>query len=84
MRICFDVETSPLSDAADYLPNDISAPANYRDENKIAAYIAEAQGRESEVRDPTENRLYGFGELSTLVLCTKYRVLRHRLLIPDL
>lgn len=38
--IVFDVETAPLPDAADFL-EPASAPANYRDPEKIAAYVKE-------------------------------------------
>ena len=37
----FDIETAPIADAASYLPPQ-SAPANYKDPEKIAAYIAES------------------------------------------
>ena len=40
--IVFDLETAPIADAADYL-EPVAAPANYKDPEKIAAYIAEAQ-----------------------------------------
>lgn len=40
-RIVFDVETAPLPEAAEYL-EPATAPANYKDPEKIAAYIAEA------------------------------------------
>jgi predicted PolB exonuclease-like 3'-5' exonuclease len=39
-RIVFDVETAPLVDAGDYL-EPAEAPANYKDEDKIAAFVAE-------------------------------------------
>ena len=38
--LIFDIETAPLADAAEYL-EPASAPANYKDPEKIAAYIAE-------------------------------------------
>lgn len=42
MRYVIDIETFPLENCADYLDlSDISAPANYKDETKIAAYITE-------------------------------------------
>jgi hypothetical protein len=37
----FDLETAPIDDAAQYLES-ASAPANYKDPEKISAYIAEA------------------------------------------
>lgn len=40
--IVFDLETAPIADAADYLEPS-SAPANYKDPEKIAAYLADAQ-----------------------------------------
>lgn len=42
MKFIIDIETYPLGNCGDYLDlSDISAPANYKDEAKIAAYIAE-------------------------------------------
>lgn len=42
MRYVIDIETFPLDNCGDFLDlSDISAPANYKDEAKIAAYIAE-------------------------------------------
>lgn len=42
MRYLIDIETYPLGNAAEYLDlSDISAPGNYKDEAKIAAFIAE-------------------------------------------
>lgn len=38
----FDIETAPIHDAAAYLPPS-QAPANYKDPEKIAAYVVEAQ-----------------------------------------
>ena len=38
--LIFDLETAPLEDAAEYL-EPASAPANYKDPEKIAAYIAD-------------------------------------------
>jgi hypothetical protein len=40
--IIFDIETGAIDNAAMYLPPQ-QAPANYKDPDKIAAYIAEAQ-----------------------------------------
>ncbi len=44
-RIVFDVETAPLPEAAAYLPP-AEAPANYKDEAKIKAYVEEATAKE--------------------------------------
>ena len=39
--LCLDIETAPIGNAADFLPvGDITAPSNYKDEQKIADYIA--------------------------------------------
>ena len=41
-RIIIDLETAPIADAADYIaPSE--APVNYKDEDKIAEYIAHAR-----------------------------------------
>lgn len=45
-RIVFDCETAPLPEAADYLVEPVEAPANYRDEVKIAAYINEKKAEQ--------------------------------------
>jgi predicted PolB exonuclease-like 3'-5' exonuclease len=43
-RIVVDIETFPIDNAADYLNlSDISAPANWKDPEKIAAYCKEKQ-----------------------------------------
>src|SRR5258708_4313542 len=39
-KICFDIETAPLDDAADYI-EPATAPANYKDPAKIEAFIAD-------------------------------------------
>jgi DNA polymerase elongation subunit (family B) len=39
--VVFDIETAPISDAATYLER-ATAPSNYKDEAKIAAYIEDA------------------------------------------
>jgi hypothetical protein len=41
--LVLDIATAPLEDAGDYLTDPIEAPANYKDEAKIAAYIANAR-----------------------------------------
>lgn len=46
MRIVFDIETAPLPEAADYLADQIDAPSNYKDPQKIAAYIAERKAEQ--------------------------------------
>ncbi len=45
-RIVFDVETAPLEDAAEYLIEPVEAPANYRDQAKIAAFISEKKAKQ--------------------------------------
>ncbi len=47
MRIIFDIETAPLPEAAEFL-EPASAPSNYKDEAKIAAYIQQAQAESLE------------------------------------
>lgn len=41
--LVLDVSSAPLPDADAYLDGTVRAPSNYRDEEKIAAYIAEKQ-----------------------------------------
>lgn len=41
--LVLDLASAPLPDAERYLEGTVKAPANYKDESKIAAYIAEAQ-----------------------------------------
>ena len=44
MKIIIDIETAALDDAASYLDlAEIKAPANYKDEAKIAAYVEAAK-----------------------------------------
>lgn len=44
--ICFDIETGPLSaEYLDLITPEFSAPGNYKDEDKIAANIAEQKAR---------------------------------------
>jgi hypothetical protein len=46
-RICFDIETAPLEDAASYMGDvTVDAPSNYKDPIKIAAYIAAARAEQ--------------------------------------
>jgi hypothetical protein len=40
VRIVLDIETVGLPDAASYM-EPVTAPANYKDPEKIAAYVAE-------------------------------------------
>lgn len=47
MRIVFDVETSPLPEAAEFL-EPVDAPANYKDPVKIAEFIAAKQAENLE------------------------------------
>jgi predicted PolB exonuclease-like 3'-5' exonuclease len=44
-RLVFDIETAPLPDAADYLEA-IEVPANYKDPEKIATYVAECHAEQ--------------------------------------
>lgn len=46
-RVVFDIETAPIDDAAQFL-DDVEAPSNYKDEAKIAAYIADAKTKQLE------------------------------------
>lgn len=50
--VVFDIETAPLVNAGDFIdpPNldDIEAPGNYKDPDKIAAYIADAKVKKAE------------------------------------
>lgn len=48
LRSCFDIETAPLPEAADYLVEPIEAPSNYKDPVKIAAYIEERKAEQLE------------------------------------
>lgn len=41
--LILDLATAPLPDAARYLEGTVRAPGNYKDPEKIAAYIAEAE-----------------------------------------
>lgn len=42
-RLVFDIETAPIDGAEEYI-EPVSAPSNYKDPEKIAAYVAEKQG----------------------------------------
>lgn len=44
--LVFDIETMPMPGCADYLTDPIEAPSNYKDEAKIAAYIAEKRKKQ--------------------------------------
>ena len=46
-RAVFDIETAPIEDAAQFL-EDVAPPSNYKDQDKIAAYIAEAKLKQLE------------------------------------
>ena len=41
--LVFDIETCPMPDCQQYLTDPIKAPSNYKDPDKIKAYIAEKQ-----------------------------------------
>jgi hypothetical protein len=60
--IVLDVATAPLANAADFLDGEFAAPANYKDPDKIAAYVAEKQAEAlgSSALDPDLCRLSGF------------------------
>lgn len=42
--LILDLATAPVPDAATYLDGTVRAPSNYKDEDKIKAYIAEKEG----------------------------------------
>jgi len=46
--VVVDLETFPMDDAASFVDLDITAPANYKDADKIASYIADAQRKQVE------------------------------------
>jgi hypothetical protein len=46
--LVFDVETVPMPDCADFLTDPIEAPSNYRDPDKIRAYINNKQAQQIE------------------------------------
>ena len=46
--MAFDIETIPMPGCAEYLPDDIEAPSNYKDPAKIAAYVAEKRLKQVE------------------------------------
>jgi uncharacterized protein YprB with RNaseH-like and TPR domain len=46
MRYIIDIETTGLPEAAEYATEPISAPSNWKDPEKIAAYIAEKQAEQ--------------------------------------
>ena len=47
-HLIIDIATAPLPDVAQYLNDQISAPANYKDPAKIDAYIAEKRAEQSD------------------------------------
>ncbi len=62
--LVLDVATAPLDNAADFITlDDISAPANYKDEAKIAAYIegARSERLSKAALDPDTCRIIGLG-----------------------
>lgn len=58
----FDIESAPIPEAATYLPPQ-QAPSNYKDAEKIAAYIAEAEARalDKAALDPGLLRIVAIG-----------------------
>jgi uncharacterized protein YprB with RNaseH-like and TPR domain len=46
MRYVIDIETTGLPEAAEYATEPISAPSNWKDPDKIAAYVAEKQAEQ--------------------------------------
>lgn len=44
--LALDIETCPMPDCAQYLPDDIQAPANYKDADKIAKFIEEQRAKQ--------------------------------------
>jgi predicted PolB exonuclease-like 3'-5' exonuclease len=60
--ICVDIETVAIADADTYL-EPVSAPVNYKDEAKIAAYIAEERARQIDraALDLDLNRIIALG-----------------------
>jgi uncharacterized protein YprB with RNaseH-like and TPR domain len=46
VRFVIDIETTGLPDAAEYATEPISAPSNWKDPEKIAAYVAEKQAEQ--------------------------------------
>lgn len=44
--VVFDIETIPSPDCASFIPDDIKAPSNYKDEAKIAEYIKNARQKQ--------------------------------------
>jgi hypothetical protein len=65
-----DISTAPLANAGDFLDvGDFSAPANYKDPLKIAAYLAEKQATEvaAAALDPDLCRITGLGLSSSYI-----------------
>jgi uncharacterized protein YprB with RNaseH-like and TPR domain len=46
VRLVIDIETAGLPEAAEYATEPISAPSNWKDPEKIAAYVAEKQAEQ--------------------------------------
>jgi hypothetical protein len=65
MKCILDIETAPLPDAADWLP-EVEPPANYRDPAKIEAWIAEARAEQlaKAALDPDLCRVVALGLLA--------------------
>jgi hypothetical protein len=63
-HLIVDLETAPIDDAATYV-EPVSAPSNYKDEAKIAAYVAEKQGEQVSkcALDPDLCRIVALGSM---------------------
>lgn len=63
-RLIIDLETAPIADAATYI-EPVSAPSNYKDPVKIAAYITEEQAKKTEraALDPDLCRIVALGRV---------------------
>ena len=71
--LVFDIETAPIVGVETYL-EPVSAPSNYKDEAKIAAYIAEAEKTQADkaALDPDLARIVALGfrlAKDTTVVC---------------
>ena len=83
-----DLETLGLDEAKEWVEDEpISAPSNYKDPEKIAAYIAEAEAKRMDrfALDPDCNRIVAFGWHDipegepTVALCSTEREEREQL-----
>lgn len=68
-RVCFDVETFRIDNAADYL-SPVSAPSNYKDPDKIQAYCQEkhVQQLEKAALHPDLCRVVAIGALDEAMI----------------